>query len=108
MRRLAATTMLMLMLVATLAIDAQAPPKQAAGEPKVTWYFYTVKWGFQDEFLDLFQRNHYPLLKARETRRANPPKGRGSSRATTESPQGGSGRLRRYRARNPRAGARAS
>ena len=25
----------------------------------------TVKWGFQDEFLDLFQRNHYPVLKAR-------------------------------------------
>jgi hypothetical protein len=66
MRRLAATTMLLLMLVMTLAINAQAPPKQAAGEPKVTWYFYTVKWGFQDEFLDLFQRNHHPLLKARE------------------------------------------
>jgi hypothetical protein len=30
-----------------------------------TWYFYTVKWGHQDEFLDLFQRNHYPVLKAR-------------------------------------------
>jgi hypothetical protein len=30
-----------------------------------TWYFYKVKWGHQDEFLDLFQRNHYPLLKAR-------------------------------------------
>ena len=41
---------------------------QAATAPttKTTWYFYTVKWGFQDEFLDLFQRNHYPLLKARE------------------------------------------
>jgi len=46
--------------------SAQAPPKQGAAEPKTTWYFYTVKWGFQDEFLDLFQRNHYPLLKARE------------------------------------------
>ena len=42
---------------------AQAP---AAGTAEVrTWYFYTVKWGFQDEFLDLFQRNHYPVLKAR-------------------------------------------
>jgi hypothetical protein len=46
--------------------DAQAPPKQPGGEPKTTWYFYTVKWGYQDEFLDLFQRNHYPLLKAKE------------------------------------------
>jgi hypothetical protein len=43
---------------------AQAPAKQAAGEPKTKWYFYTVKWGSQDEFLDLFQRNHYPILKA--------------------------------------------
>jgi hypothetical protein len=45
---------------------AQAPPPQPASEPKVTWYFYTVKWGFQNEFLDLFQRNHYPILKARQ------------------------------------------
>jgi hypothetical protein len=22
-----------------------------------------VKWGFQDEFVTLFQRNHYPVLK---------------------------------------------
>lgn len=53
-------------VLASMTLGAQAPPKQAGGEPKVTWYFYTVKWGFQDEFLDLFQRNHYPVLKARE------------------------------------------
>ena len=45
---------------------AQAPAKQDAGEPKTVWYFYTVKWGFQEEFLDLFQRNHYPILKEME------------------------------------------
>lgn len=45
---------------------AQAPAKQEANEPKTVWYFYTVKWGFQDEFLDLFQRNHYPILKEME------------------------------------------
>ena len=44
----------------------QAPAKQASGEPKTEWFFYTVKWGAQDEFLDLFQRNHYPILKAME------------------------------------------
>ena len=45
------------------ASGAQAP---ATGAAEVrTWYFYTVKWGSQDEFLDLFQRNHYPVLKAR-------------------------------------------
>jgi hypothetical protein len=53
-------------LMGSLGVRAQAPPAQAASEPKTTWYFYTVKWGFQDEFLDLFQRNHYPVLKAKE------------------------------------------
>jgi hypothetical protein len=27
------------------------------------WYFYKVRWGFQDEFLELFRRNHYPVLE---------------------------------------------
>jgi len=44
---------------------AQAPATQAAGQNERTiWYFYRVKWGFQDEFQDLFKRNHYPILKA--------------------------------------------
>ena len=53
-------------VLASLVAGAQAPPRQASGEAKTTWYFYTVKWGLQDEFLDLFQRNHYPILKAKE------------------------------------------
>ena len=50
---------------------AQAPSRPAAAPasqpaaPRTTWFFYKVKWGYQDEFLDLFQRNHYPVLKAR-------------------------------------------
>ena len=63
-RRLAG--LFVVVLLGSLTLHAQAPAAQAAGEPKAIWYFYTVKWGFQDEFLDLFQRNHYPLLKARE------------------------------------------
>ena len=44
---------------------AQAPAAQSAGAAERTvWYFYRVKWGFQDEFVDLFQKNHYPILKA--------------------------------------------
>ena len=42
---------------------AQAPAPSAEAT-QTTWYFYTVKWGFQNEYLDLFQRNHYPILKA--------------------------------------------
>ena len=42
---------------------AQAPAAQTAGEQRTVWYFYTVEWGYQEEFLDLFQKNHYPVLK---------------------------------------------
>ncbi len=46
------------------AVRAQAPAAQAASKGERTaWYFYRVKWGFQDEFLNLFQKNHYPVLK---------------------------------------------
>jgi hypothetical protein len=67
MRRFAMSVALVLCALAlTGPAEAQAPTAQPADEPKVTWYFYTVKWGFQNEFLDLFQRNHYPILKARQ------------------------------------------
>src|SRR6188472_3555874 len=57
---------MIIVLLFGFAGRAQAPAKQTADEPKTVWYFYTVKWGSQDEFLDLFQRNHYPILKEME------------------------------------------
>jgi hypothetical protein len=36
----------------------------ATGKPVEVAYFYKVKWGCQDEFMALFRKNHYPLLKA--------------------------------------------
>ncbi len=50
-------------LLPMFALRAQAPAAQTSGEQRTVWYFYTVKWGYQDEFLDLFQKNHYPVLK---------------------------------------------
>ena len=42
----------------------QAPAAQAAARPERTnWYFYRVKWGFQDEFVALFTKNHLPVLR---------------------------------------------
>src|SRR5262245_10782005 len=42
----------------------QAPAAQAGSRAeRTTWYFYRVKWGHQDEFVDLFKKNHYPVLK---------------------------------------------
>ncbi len=37
---------------------------ESAGTPVTAQYFYRVRWGFQDEFLELFERNHWPLLRA--------------------------------------------
>src|SRR5579863_2182379 len=33
------------------------------GQPFVVEYYYKTKWGHADEFLQLFKKNHYPLLK---------------------------------------------
>ncbi len=30
--------------------------------PVTIAYYYRVRWGFFDEFLELFRRNHYPIL----------------------------------------------
>jgi hypothetical protein len=35
----------------------------AADKPFVIEYYYKVKWGYADEFLTLFKKNHYPLLQ---------------------------------------------
>jgi hypothetical protein len=46
------------------ASSGQAPAAQAAARPERTnWYFYRVKWGFQDEFVALFAKNHLPVLR---------------------------------------------
>ncbi len=33
------------------------------GAPVTVAYFYRVRWGAQDEFVELFERNHWPLLR---------------------------------------------
>ena len=39
-----------------------APPQMAADQPYSMEYYYKVQWGHQQEFLELFLKNHYPLL----------------------------------------------
>ena len=53
---------------AAAAARAQgAPVQSAAGKPYTVEYYYKVQWGHQQEFLDLFLKNHYPLLKKIQT-----------------------------------------
>jgi hypothetical protein len=65
--RLAVAAMLAMLFAGTGAVRGsarQAPAGQAASRAeRTTWYFYKVRWGHQDEFVDLFQKNHYPVLK---------------------------------------------
>ena len=39
-----------------------APPQGSADQPYIMEYYYKVQWGRQQEFLQLFLKNHYPLL----------------------------------------------
>jgi len=54
------------LLISVLApsVFAQgAPPQGTANEPYTMEYYYKVQWGHQQEFLQLFLKNHYPLLR---------------------------------------------
>jgi len=58
----------LLALVIALAFSTDifaqgAPPQGGADQPYTVEYYYKVQWGHQQEFLDLFLKNHYPLLK---------------------------------------------
>ena len=62
-RAFAAALLLLLSSVGPVG-HAQAPAAQSASSSqKTVWYFYRVKWGFQDEFQTLFARNHLPVLR---------------------------------------------
>jgi hypothetical protein len=58
-----------LLFALLLAICAQpvfaqgAPARGTADQPYTMEYYYKVQWGHQQEFLQLFLKNHYPLLQ---------------------------------------------
>jgi hypothetical protein len=47
------------------ALQAPAGQSSAIAE-RTVWYFYKVRWGFQEEFVALFKKNHLPVLKAQQ------------------------------------------
>jgi len=60
---LAALSLLIAISVAVPALAQGAPPQVGADKPYTIEYYYKVQWGHQQEFHDLFLKNHYPLLK---------------------------------------------
>jgi hypothetical protein len=54
---------LAVLFLAGAAFTVPAARAQSAPEPYVVDYYYKVKWGFASEFIALFRKNHYPVLK---------------------------------------------
>ena len=53
----------LLLFLTLLPASLPAQPAPETSKPFVVEYYYKAKWGFADEFLQLFKKNHYPLLK---------------------------------------------
>jgi hypothetical protein len=53
----------LLYVVAQALLAQGAPPQGGADQPYIMEYYYKVQWGHQQEFLQLFLKNHYPLLQ---------------------------------------------
>ena len=58
---------LLLILTLTPAVltaqSGNAASAAAGDKPFVVEYYYKAKWGYADEFITLFKKNHYPLLQ---------------------------------------------
>jgi hypothetical protein len=54
---------LALSLVPQLAAGAQTSQAGAQERPFVVEYYYKARWGFADEFIRLFKKNHFPVLQ---------------------------------------------
>src|SRR5262245_18835326 len=50
-------------LCLTLYAVVPAQTAQTSGKQYVVEYYYKAKWGYADEFIRLFKKNHYPFLK---------------------------------------------
>lgn len=59
----------LLLTLVLSAISVVAAPQDTTSttvienKPFVVEYYYKVKWGHAEEFITLFKKNHYPLLK---------------------------------------------
>jgi hypothetical protein len=50
-------------LPSALLAQPGAAQQSASDKPFVVEYYYKAKWGHAEEFIALFKKNHYPVLK---------------------------------------------
>jgi hypothetical protein len=68
MRHIELCLLILSTLAGTTCTVLAAEPQNTAtavnpDKPFVAEYYYKAKWGYADEFITLFKKNHYPLLK---------------------------------------------
>ena len=56
-------SILLIILIALSQAELVVAQDDVAEEPYVVEFYYKVKWGYFEEFYDLYQKNHYPILK---------------------------------------------
>jgi hypothetical protein len=61
MSRALAVLILAAAILSPILVHAQAAG--SGDKPFVVEYYYKAHWGYAEEFLKLFKKNHYPLLK---------------------------------------------
>ncbi len=61
--QLVSSLLLCAFLAIPAAVVAQESRQPAADKPYVVEYYYKARWGYADEFIRLFKKNHFPVLK---------------------------------------------
>lgn len=62
-RKIIDCVLLLLLVTGTGLLQAQTLTDKKEPSVYTVEYYYKVKWGFQAEFIALFKKNHYPVLK---------------------------------------------
>ncbi len=61
--RLAMLLLLTLSHPASQTVCARGSQASPQDQPYVVEYYYKARWGFADEFIRLFKKNHFPVLQ---------------------------------------------
>ena len=55
--------LLVVLALLSLSAPGQETRSPALEKPYVVEYYYKARWGYADEFIRLFKKNHFPVLK---------------------------------------------
>jgi hypothetical protein len=54
---------MLVLAITTGAAQERRPAPSGSEQPYVVEYYYQARWGYADEFIRLFRKNHYPVLR---------------------------------------------